>query len=138
MREKILKSIRNVLAGSCSLVICSALQKMILGFEVFKLIGYIIPICYGGTMGLVVGILFSKIEDLNTKLRIKVALYEKILPICSFCNKIRNVKNDQWMKIDHYLIENCDLEFSHSFCPDCGNTHYPDLYEEKEEEYVTL
>lgn len=48
-----------------------------------------------------------------------------ILPICSFCNKIRNEKG-RWEKIDLYIEKNSEAEFTHSLCPECLKKYYPD------------
>ncbi len=54
-----------------------------------------------------------------------------ILPICSFCNKIRDEKG-RWEKIDIYIEKNSEAEFTHSLCPECMKKYYPD-YSEAEE-----
>lgn len=56
---------------------------------------------------------------------------EGILPICSFCKKIRIVGTDykdqaNWLQIERYISERTNAQFSHSFCPECLDKHYPD------------
>lgn len=41
-----------------------------------------------------------------------------LLPICSYCNKIRN-DEDYWEQVDSYIGRHSDVEFSHSVCPSC-------------------
>ncbi len=41
-----------------------------------------------------------------------------LIPICSYCKKIRNDDN-YWEKIEKYLAERSDVQFSHGICPDC-------------------
>lgn len=41
-----------------------------------------------------------------------------ILPICSYCKKIRDDKN-YWEKVEDYFARHTDAKFSHGFCPDC-------------------
>jgi DNA-binding response OmpR family regulator len=41
-----------------------------------------------------------------------------LLPICSYCKKIRNDQN-YWQEIEHYVTEHSDADFSHSVCPAC-------------------
>lgn len=48
-----------------------------------------------------------------------------ILPICSFCNKIRDDKG-RWEKIDLYIEDHSEAEFTHSLCPECLKKYYPD------------
>lgn len=49
-----------------------------------------------------------------------------ILPICSCCRKIRN-QDDYWQAVEEYLRKNTQIRFSHSICPDCLKTHYPEI-----------
>lgn len=49
-----------------------------------------------------------------------------ILPICSFCKKIRNDKGC-WEQIEVYIHNHTDADFSHSICPDCLKKNYPDM-----------
>lgn len=46
---------------------------------------------------------------------------EKLLPICSYCKKIRS-DNDYWQEVEGYITEHTDTIFSHSICPDCYET----------------
>lgn len=41
-----------------------------------------------------------------------------LLPICSYCKKIRNDDN-YWQQLESYLCEHTDAQFSHGICPDC-------------------
>ncbi|WP_300456936.1 hypothetical protein [Desulfobacula sp.] len=50
---------------------------------------------------------------------------EGLLPICSHCKKIRD-KHDHWHRIETYIRERSDAEFSHGICPDCLNKFYGD------------
>ncbi len=43
---------------------------------------------------------------------------EKLLPICSYCKKVRNDQN-YWQEVEVYISDNTDTVFSHSICPDC-------------------
>lgn len=43
---------------------------------------------------------------------------EELMPICSYCKKIRDDKN-YWQQIEGYINERTGSEFSHSVCPDC-------------------
>jgi len=49
-----------------------------------------------------------------------------LLPICSFCKKIRDDKG-YWKQIETYIKEHSEADFSHSICKDCATKHYPDL-----------
>jgi hypothetical protein len=49
-----------------------------------------------------------------------------ILPICSFCKKIRDDKG-YWEQVDVYISKHSKADISHSICPECMKKHYPDL-----------
>ena len=49
-----------------------------------------------------------------------------ILPICSFCKKIRDDQG-YWRQVEVYIRDHSDADFSHGICPDCMNRHYPDF-----------
>ena len=40
------------------------------------------------------------------------------LAICSYCKNVRNDQN-YWQKVDTYLSDRIDVQFSHGVCPDC-------------------
>jgi len=50
-----------------------------------------------------------------------------ILPICSFCKKIRNDKG-YWEQVDVYIHRHSQADISHGICPDCQQKHYPEEY----------
>ncbi len=52
-----------------------------------------------------------------------------LLPICASCKKIRDDKG-YWNKIELYLMDHTEAEFSHSICPDCTKRLYPELDDE--------
>lgn len=54
------------------------------------------------------------------------------IPICASCKKIRN-DDGFWQKIEQYLSENTDAQFSHSLCPDCARKLYPTVDFSKKE-----
>jgi len=49
-----------------------------------------------------------------------------ILPICSFCKKVRNDRG-YWDQVETYIAHRSDLDFSHGICPDCLAEHFPDV-----------
>lgn len=52
----------------------------------------------------------------------KISSLEKLLPICSYCKKVRTDKN-YWQEVEVYISEHTDTMFSHSICPDCYQVH---------------
>ena len=49
-----------------------------------------------------------------------------ILPLCSFCKRVRNDKG-YWEQVDIYIAKHSPAEISHSICPECIAKHYPSL-----------
>ena len=41
-----------------------------------------------------------------------------LLPICSYCKKIRDDQN-YWTQVESYVTKHSDAKFSHSICPQC-------------------
>jgi DNA-binding response OmpR family regulator len=48
----------------------------------------------------------------------RVKLLQGLVPICSYCKKIRNDKNF-WQQVEGYISEHSEAKFSHGICPDC-------------------
>ena len=51
-----------------------------------------------------------------------------ILPLCSFCKKIRDDKG-YWEQVDIYIHKHTEADISHSICPECLKKYYPKEYE---------
>jgi hypothetical protein len=64
------------------------------------------------------------ITELQTALS-EVKTLRGILPICSFCKKIRDDEG-YWNQVEVYIRQRSDMDFSHSVCPECMRKHYPD------------
>lgn len=83
--------------------------------------------------------LFFKITDpilkglRDTVVKLKTAMSEVktlrgILPICSYCKKIRD-DDGYWNQVEVYIRKRSDANFSHGICPDCMKEHYPEEYD---------
>lgn len=48
----------------------------------------------------------------------EVRRLQKILPICSYCRKIRDDES-YWHSVEDYVSRHTSLEFSHGICPTC-------------------
>lgn len=57
------------------------------------------------------------VRDLQAALR-EVRALQQILPICSYCRKIRDDDN-YWQSVEAYVSQHTQAKFSHSICPDC-------------------
>jgi GAF domain-containing protein len=55
-----------------------------------------------------------------------VRTLEGLLPICVHCKAIRD-ENDEWSRIDAYMVKRTSASFTHGICPDCAARLYPDL-----------
>lgn len=53
----------------------------------------------------------------------EVRVLRGLLPICSFCKRIRNQDNN-WEPLENYITGHSEAEFTHSFCPECAKEHY--------------
>lgn len=51
---------------------------------------------------------------------------EGFIVVCAFCKKVR-VAEDTWVPIEQFVRDRAEVEFSHSFCPSCGEEHYGDF-----------
>jgi PAS domain S-box-containing protein len=67
------------------------------------------------------------IEKLNKALN-EVKTLEGILPLCSFCKKIRDDKG-YWEQVDVYIHKHSGVDISHGICPGCFKKYYPKEYE---------
>lgn len=72
--------------------------------------------------------ILHKLDKKVTHLSSEVKTLRGILPICSFCKNIRNDKG-YWDRVDVYVKQHTEAEFSHSICPDCYKERYSDLKE---------
>lgn len=43
---------------------------------------------------------------------------EGMLPICSYCKKIRD-DHDYWQQVETYMSKHAGVQFTHGICPDC-------------------
>jgi phosphoserine phosphatase RsbU/P len=55
-------------------------------------------------------------------LRRELHQLEALLPICSYCKRIRNERNE-WETLDSYLERRLDTQLSHGICPECYDKH---------------
>jgi len=58
-----------------------------------------------------------KVKELQNAID-HVKSLQGLLPICSYCKKIRDDQN-YWHAVESYLTSNAAVQFSHSICPDC-------------------
>lgn len=71
------------------------------------------------------------VRDLQIALA-EVQSLREILPICSYCKKIRD-DEDYWHSVDAYLSRHTSTRFSHSICPTCYDVEVAPRLEAMEE-----
>ena len=72
--------------------------------------------------------LIDRVVTYKHELEKELHVLKGILPICSFCKKIRN-QDGNWEVLENYLTTHSEAEFSHGLCPECFKQHYPDYFE---------
>lgn len=61
--------------------------------------------------------LADRVRELEDALA-RVKQLQGLLPICSYCKKIRNDRN-YWQQVEGYISEHSEAQFSHGICPEC-------------------
>ena len=61
--------------------------------------------------------LSKRVQELEESIQRERQL-EGLLPICSYCKKIRD-DNNYWSQVERYIENRTDVAFSHSICPEC-------------------
>lgn len=70
--------------------------------------------------------LAGRVRELEDALA-QVKQLRGLLPICSYCKKIRDDQN-YWQRLESYLGQHSGARISHSVCPECYENHVkPDL-----------
>ena len=59
----------------------------------------------------------EKVAQLETALS-TVRQLEGIIPICSYCKKIRDDEKS-WHQMENYISNHSEARFSHGICPEC-------------------
>jgi phosphoserine phosphatase RsbU/P len=64
--------------------------------------------------------LADRVQELEKALA-WVKKLQGLLPICSYCKRIRNDRN-YWQQVESYIAEHSEAEFTHGVCPHCYET----------------
>ena len=70
--------------------------------------------------------LASRVRELQKALE-TVKELSGLLPICSYCKRIRSDDN-YWETVEAYISEHTNTRFSHGICPDCLQIHVEPQY----------
>jgi len=77
-------------------------------------------------------LLVRNISELEGSI-VHIERLEGILPICASCKKIKD-KNGKWNRVENYIEDCTNAEFSHGLCPDCAKHLYPEQFEKLKNE----
>jgi DNA-binding response OmpR family regulator len=69
--------------------------------------------------------LFKRIRELQDAMA-HIKKLQGILPICTYCHRIRTDK-ESWERLEKYISEHSDAEFSHGICPKCLEKHLTEI-----------
>jgi sigma-B regulation protein RsbU (phosphoserine phosphatase) len=69
--------------------------------------------------------LFKRIRELQDAMA-HIKRLQGILPICTYCHRIRTDK-ESWERLEEYISQHSDAEFSHGICPECLEKHLPEI-----------
>lgn len=81
-----------------------------------------------GVVVIAMALWFARLAEHERALHRHVQSLEGLLPICSFCKRIRN-ESGEWERLEAFISSRSEAEFSHAFCPSCWKTHYSELGE---------
>jgi len=73
----------------------------------------------------------QELEQKNIELQSSIEMIKTLrglIPICSHCKKIRNDEGF-WQRLEEYIHENSEAEFTHGLCPDCEKQIYSKYFE---------
>ena len=65
----------------------------------------------------------QRLADALTEAMGKVRQLSGLLPICAACKRIRN-DDGFWQRIESYISEHSEADFTHSICPECEERLY--------------
>lgn len=69
---------------------------------------------------------FAVLVDRVLRQQRELRVLQGLLPICSFCKKIRD-ETGNWRQLETYIAQRSEARFSHTFCEECGRRQYPDF-----------
>ena len=128
LKSEILHKIKIIvigfLFGAILLIAMSVIQKTIIGHTPLIHKECIILVLFGGVSGSLISYYLFKVKTLNKALQQRVKTLESVLPICSYCKKIRTPDTDwkdpnSWQNLESYITDKTASQFTHGICPDC-------------------
>lgn len=94
---------------------------------------------FGMSLG---GLNIYYLRKINTEKK-RINLLEGLLPICSYCKKIRDDSTaldgeGEWERIEDYIYRKTDQEFTHGICPDCVEKAFPGVGRDRPGNMIVL
>ncbi|MEO0248372.1 MAG: response regulator [candidate division WOR-3 bacterium] len=80
--------------------------------------------------------LADRVRELEDALS-QVKQLQGLLPICSYCKKIRD-DQDYWEQVEDYISKHTEVQFSHGICPDCYEQHVKPKLEQLRRQRETI
>jgi len=119
----LLASLYSGFAWGFSLSLCMPLLRLFYATLVWS--EPVLPV-YAGINALIRACVLSLLAFLVShaaKKAREVKVLSGLLPICSFCKRIRSSDNS-WVPIETCVTDRTNSKFTHSFCPDCVEERY--------------
>ena len=70
-----------------------------------------------------IAVLAQRAAERTRALEAEVRILEGIVPICSFCKRMRE-DDGAWVRLEAYIGSRSTARFSHGLCPECAVEHY--------------
>lgn len=75
------------------------------------------------TVRIIILFVFIFMIDIISRQRRSIRVMSGLLPICSFCKKIRD-ENGNWVELEQYINEKSDARLCHGLCTDCARDKF--------------
>lgn len=77
-----------------------------------------------GLLGCMMGILIAYLLEKLSHEKERVIMLEGLLPICSYCKKIKDTAKQQeniqaWVQLEKFISQKTNADFTHGVCPEC-------------------
>ena len=68
-------------------------------------------------------VLVPRVARQSAQLARQVKQLEGLIPICAHCKNIPD-EEKHWTRLETYIVEHSQAEFTHGICPECAQVHY--------------
>lgn len=77
-----------------------------------------------GLLGLIMGLIITHFQNELSHDKELIEQLEGLLPICSYCRKIKDRDKersgkDVWVQLEKYISQRTAADFTHGVCPEC-------------------